>query len=130
MTGELVQHNGRDYQANSAATATGTIYKAASGAYVVSTGTNYWARGLDTDGEGYGELNSIIQQATVNILSDMNTRPTTPISGMVVDTAGAPTVSGSHAVLGRHGRSDRRRPLGDLQHLARRRARSPPRRSR
>ena len=93
VTGELVQHNGRDYQANSAATATGTIYKAASGAYVVSTGTNYWARGLDTDGEGYGEINSIIQQATVNILSDMNTRPTTPISGMVVDTSGAPTVS-------------------------------------
>ncbi len=93
VTGELVQHNGRDYQANSPATATGTIYRAASGAYVVSTGTNYWARGLDTDGEGYGELNSIVQQATVNILADMGSRPTTPISGVVVDTAGAPTVS-------------------------------------
>jgi hypothetical protein len=93
VNGELVQHNGRDYITGASATASGTTYQAASGAWVVSTGTNYWSRGLDNDGEGNGEANNIVQQATVNILSDMSSRPTTPIAGMVVDAAGAPTVS-------------------------------------
>jgi hypothetical protein len=93
VNGELVQHNGRDYITGAVATASGTAYQAASGAWVVSTGTNYWTRGLDLDGGGSGEPNNIVQQATVNILSDMNSRPTTPMAGLQVDAAGAPTVS-------------------------------------
>jgi hypothetical protein len=93
VTGELVQHNGRDYQAGASATTSGTIYKAASGAYVVSTGTNNWWRGLEYDGTGDGEPNSAIQQATVNILADMRSKPTTPLSGLVVETGAAPTIT-------------------------------------
>lgn len=104
VTGQLVQNNGRDYITNAAATTTGTFYKyAASGAWVFSTGTNWWMKGLDTDGTGDGEINSAIQQATVNMLTDMNARPTTPISGMVVDAAGAPTVSSRTPLSGATG---------------------------
>ncbi|MCW2986674.1 MAG: hypothetical protein JWR63_4244 [Conexibacter sp.] len=93
VTGELVQHDGRDYQAGAAATVDGTIYKAASGAYVVSTGTNNWWRGLELDGTGDGEPNIAIQQATINILADMRSKPTTPLAGLVVETGAAPTIS-------------------------------------
>lgn len=93
VTGEIVLNNGRNYQANASATATGTVYRASSGAYVVSTGTNQWVRGLGNDPDGNGEPNPYIQQATTNILADMNARPTTPISGITVDPAGAPVVT-------------------------------------
>jgi hypothetical protein len=103
VTGELVQHNGRDYQAGGSATASGTIYKAGSGAYVVSTGTNNWWRGLELDGTGDGEPNVAIQQATVNILADMRSRPTTPLAGLVVETGGAPTINGRSPASGATG---------------------------
>jgi hypothetical protein len=93
VTGELVQHDGRDYAAGASATSTGTFYKAASGAWVISTGTNYWMRGLEPDGTGHGTPNIDIQQATVNILADMNSRPTTAMSGVVVDAAGTPSLT-------------------------------------
>lgn len=93
VTGQLVQNNGRDYMPNAPANATGTVYRAASGAYVVSTGTNQWVMGLGNDPDGDGEPNAYIQQATTNILADMNARPTTPIASITVDPAGAPTVS-------------------------------------
>jgi hypothetical protein len=92
VTGQLVQHDGRDYLANASATSTGTHYRAASGAWVVSTGTNNWFRGLGLEGTGDGEPNEVIQQATINVLSDMRSLPTTPMTGMVVDAAGAPAV--------------------------------------
>jgi hypothetical protein len=90
VTGELIQGNGASYLANQSATVTSTIYQAPSGADVVSTGTNQWSRGLDLDGNGSGEPNAAIQQATVNILADMNARPATPSTGIVVDGAPAP----------------------------------------
>jgi hypothetical protein len=103
VNGETVQHNGRDYQAGVAATTTGTWYRAASGAYVVSAGTNYWGSGLGNNPVGDGEPNSIIQQATINILADMSSRPTTPISGMVVDAAGGPAITSRTPTVGATG---------------------------
>jgi len=92
VTGELIQGNGASYIPGST-TAAGTIYRAASGAYVASTGTNYWSRGLDTNAQGSGEPDLDVQQATTNILSDMGTAPTTPIAGITVDQQGAPVVT-------------------------------------
>jgi hypothetical protein len=103
VTGELVQNNGRNYITGQPAAPTGTIYKASSGAYVVSTGTNLWMRGLDLDGTGDGELNPYIQQATVNILSDMRSLPSTPMAGLVVDATGAPTVTSRTPTAGATG---------------------------
>ena len=88
---------------NVAATTRGTWYRAASGAYVISTGTNYWNLGLGSNQMGDGEPNSIIQQATINMLVDMSSRPTTPISGMVVDPAGAPSVTTRTPTVGATG---------------------------
>ncbi|QEC50093.1 DUF4082 domain-containing protein [Baekduia soli] len=93
VTGNILQDAGRTYVAGSATQAS-TAYKAASGAWVVSTGTNYWARGLDVNDAGAGEPTLDIQQATTNILSDMGARPTTPIAGIVVDPATAPVLTG------------------------------------
>jgi hypothetical protein len=103
VTGELVQNNGRNYITNASATVDGTVYQASSGAYVVSTGTNYWSRGLDNDGTGSGEPNGYIQQATVNVLSDMNATATTPMAGVIVDTPGAPTVTSRTPTAGATG---------------------------
>jgi Domain of unknown function (DUF4082)/Bacterial Ig-like domain len=102
VAGNVLQDAGKVY-ATGAATATGTAYKAASGAWVVSSGTNYWGRGLDTDVNGTGEPTGDVQQATTNILADMNTRPTTPVSGVVVDPASAPVISSTSPASGATG---------------------------
>jgi|GEM_PF-590307 len=101
-TGEILQADGRTY-APGPGISTGTYYKAASGAWVVSTGTNYWSRGLDVNSDGTGEPRLDVQQATTNILSDMGSVPTTPISGIVADTSGAPTLSSSTPAAGATG---------------------------
>ena len=85
------------------ATATGTLYKAASGAWVVSTGTNYWSRGLANNAFGSGDLDTNVQQATVNVLADMNAKPATPASGIVQDQAGAPAVTSTSPAAGATG---------------------------
>ena len=53
-------------------------YRAASGATVVSTGTNWWNRGLARNPSNEGEPDRRIQQATTNILADMRALPATP----------------------------------------------------
>jgi hypothetical protein len=60
-------------------------------------------RGLGNDPLDDGEINSAVQQATVNMLADTRARPTTPISGMVVDAAGAPTVTSRTPTVGATG---------------------------
>jgi hypothetical protein len=93
-SGNILQSDGRTY-ATGPGRSTGTYYKAASGAWVVSTGTNYWSRGLDVNDSGAGEPRLDVQQATTNILSDMGVTPATPVSGVVADTPGAPTLTAS-----------------------------------
>jgi hypothetical protein len=91
VTGELIQNNGANYLPGSATQMT-TVYKAASGAYVWATGTNHWGRGLGDNMAGKGEPDGRIMQATVNVLADMNTMPTTPAAGISLDGAGSPAV--------------------------------------
>ena len=118
VDGELVQNNGHGYVTGSA-TATGTLYKAASGAWVVSTGTNYWSRGLANNAFGSGEVDTNVQQATVNVLADMNAKPATPASGLVQDQAGAPVVTLHVARHRRDRRPDRGHGQGDVRPGAR-----------
>jgi hypothetical protein len=77
-----------------------TMYKAASGARVFSAGTVQWSWGLDSDhdypGAGPVAVSPQVQQATINVLADMDAQPTTLMAGMVAaskttDTT-APTV--------------------------------------
>jgi hypothetical protein len=42
--------------------------------------------------DGSGEPNPLLQQATLNLLADAGTRPTTPSSGLVLDQLGPPQV--------------------------------------
>jgi hypothetical protein len=58
-----------------------TLYRAPSGALVFGAGTVQWSWGLDPDHDrsvGTTTGNHTMQQATVNLLSDMSARPATP----------------------------------------------------
>lgn len=83
-TGQLVQDSGRSYIPGSAIS-TMVKYTHASGALVVTTGINHWNRGLALNAAGVGEPERRIQQATTNILADMNACPATPASDIVLD---------------------------------------------
>jgi Domain of unknown function (DUF4082)/Bacterial Ig-like domain len=88
VTGELIQDAGSVFT-NGPATANATVYRTAGGTRVFATGTNQWSRGLGVNMAGVGEPSTFVQQATVNMLQDMDARPTTPASGVVLDTLGA-----------------------------------------
>ena len=92
VNGGLIQGNGA-FTTQGNATATATIYQAPSGAYVFSSGTNHWWRGLAKNQHDQGTPDVRIQQATVNVLSDMGATPTTPAGNIQLDTGGAPAVS-------------------------------------
>lgn len=65
-----------------------TMYRAASGALVFSTGSVQWSWGLDQWHDGNGApADSRMQQAQVNLLADMDSLPTTLMSGLVMPTA-------------------------------------------
>ena len=75
-----------------------TLYKAPSGALVFGAGTVQWSWGLDGDHDrGSDPAIPAVQQATMNLLSDMGVSPATPQSGLVVSGAStdttAPTVT-------------------------------------
>jgi N,N-dimethylformamidase beta subunit-like, C-terminal/Concanavalin A-like lectin/glucanases superfamily/PKD domain len=57
-------------------------YRAASGAYVFSSGTMQWAYGFDVD--------PAIDQATYNLLAEMGAQPATPEAGIVLESQTAP----------------------------------------
>ena len=60
-----------------------TLYRAASGALVFGAGTVQWSYGLDANHDGDSVATSPdMQQATINVLADMNAQPTTLMSGM------------------------------------------------
>jgi hypothetical protein len=76
-----------------------TLYRAASGALVFGAGTIQWGWGLDQehDGDNSTPPDSRIQQATVNMLADMQTLPHTLMAGLAAPTpstdTAAPTVT-------------------------------------
>jgi Domain of unknown function (DUF4082)/Bacterial Ig-like domain len=89
--GNVIQNNGGNYLFTSA-TSNASKYTAASGAIVFATGTNQWVRGLALDGDGAGEPDPRVQQATTNVLEDMGVIPTTPYGGIALDNPTDPSV--------------------------------------
>jgi hypothetical protein len=86
----------KDYQEDlGALTATHhlTLYRAAGGALVFGAGTVQWAWGLESDhgGDSKNPPSQAMQQATLNILSDMHAQPTTLMAGLVRATASTDT---------------------------------------
>jgi hypothetical protein len=85
-------------------TGTGTVdhhlvmYKAPSGARVFSAGTIQWSWGLDEAGDdsrnqGRPAADVRMQQATVNLLADMDAQPTTLMAGLTAATKTTDTVA-------------------------------------
>jgi N,N-dimethylformamidase beta subunit-like, C-terminal/Domain of unknown function (DUF4082)/Bacterial Ig-like domain/Bacterial Ig domain len=68
-----------------------TLYRASGGALVFGAGTVQWAWGLDSnhDGDSNNPASPVMQQATVNLLADMNAQPVTLMSGLTAVTASA-----------------------------------------
>ncbi len=68
-----------------------TLYRSASGALVFGAGTMQWSWGLDNthDNGTRTAADSRIQQATINLLTDMGVAPATPQAGYVVDSPSA-----------------------------------------
>ncbi|MFJ2617879.1 DUF4082 domain-containing protein [Glutamicibacter sp. NPDC087344] len=82
-----------------------TMYRAASGALVFSTGSVQWTWGLDQWHDGNGApADERMQQAQVNLFADMDTLPTTLMSELVLPTAAkdttAPTLTVTEAPTG------------------------------
>jgi hypothetical protein len=64
-----------------------TMYRAASGALVFSAGSIQWDWGLDTAHDGAGAAaDPRMQQATVNLLADMDAQPSSLMPGLVAAT--------------------------------------------
>ena len=69
-----------------------TLYRAGSGALVFAAGTIQWGWGLDSDHDGtQSAADPRMRQATVNMLADMKTQPSTLASGLVAATASTDT---------------------------------------
>ena len=81
--GTLLKDSGNVY-GNGSAVHSLTLYKAASGALVFSSGTVQWAWGLSTVHNDLATTEDPVQQqATANLLSDMNAQPLTLQSNLV-----------------------------------------------
>jgi hypothetical protein len=71
-----------------------TFYKHPSGARVFGAGTVQWSWGLDSNHDrGNGAADVRMQQATVNLLADMNAQPRTLQSNLVTAAASTDTVA-------------------------------------
>ncbi len=69
-----------------------TLFRAASGALVFSSGTFQWSWGLDANHDGAATpTDSRMQQATVNLLADMDAQPATLQAGLVAATKSTDT---------------------------------------
>jgi hypothetical protein len=80
---DLIQDYGHTY-ATGTATHNLTLYTAPSGALVFGAGTVQWSWGLDgVHDRGGSTPDAKMQQATVNLFSDMHAEPTTLQSGLV-----------------------------------------------
>jgi len=99
VNGDLIQNNGAS-QALGSTTQHTTLYRAGSGALVFATGTmNLW-RGLALNVDGAGEPDVRVRQALMNVLADMDVRPTKPASGLTVDPLGRPAVVSTSPING------------------------------
>jgi hypothetical protein len=82
---------------NATATHNLTMYRAPSGALVFGAGTVQWSWGLDSENAGFTAPDRNMQQATLNLLADMNVQPYAPITGLTRATkssdATAPTAT-------------------------------------
>jgi fibronectin type 3 domain-containing protein len=85
VSGNILQNAGGVYSPGTASSNM-TKYKAASGALVVSLGTNQFWRGLATNTFAEGNPDEDLQQFTVNTLVDMGAPPATPATGIELDT--------------------------------------------
>ena len=76
-----------------------SLYRAPSGAMVFSSGTARWSWGLDAqhDGEGFGP-DGRIQQATINLLADMDVQPATIQAPLTSATKSADTTPPTSAI--------------------------------
>jgi len=89
--GTLLKDYGNIY-GNGTAVHSLTLYKAASGALVFSSGTVQWAWGLSTVHNDLATTEDPVQeQATANLLSDMGTQPLTLQSGLAMPARSADT---------------------------------------
>ena len=80
-----------------------TLYRASSGALVFSSGTVQWAWGLDTHHDtnpdtGPTAPNINMEQATVNLLADMQALPATLQAGLVAATTSTDTTAPTSAI--------------------------------
>jgi hypothetical protein len=67
-----------------------TLYRAASGALVFGAGTVQWAWGIDANHDGVtSPADSRMQQATMNMLADMKSLPSTLMPGLVAPVTSA-----------------------------------------
>ena len=90
---EILVDNGSTYATGSANHAL-TLYRHASGALVFGAGTIQWTWGLDASHDGSSPPVSVdMQQATMNLLADMNVQPITPAAGLVTTSASTDTLS-------------------------------------
>lgn len=78
-----------------------TLYRAPSGALVFGAGTINWGWGLDQthDGDNSNPADSRMQQATLNMLSDMGVQPTTLMPGLISPNPSSDTQAPSVAVI-------------------------------
>ncbi|HVU15399.1 MAG TPA: DUF4082 domain-containing protein [Candidatus Didemnitutus sp.] len=78
-----------------------TLYRAPSGALVFGAGTVQWAWGLDDQHDnGNNPPDPAMQQATLNLLADMNVQPTTMQPGLVSASASTDTIAPSSVITG------------------------------
>ena len=76
-----------------------TLYRASGGALVFDAGTVQWAWGLNNNHDGdQNGTNTVMQQATVNLLAMMSAQPTTLMSGLVAGTAPSDTAPPTSAI--------------------------------
>jgi len=77
-----------------------TTYRAPSGALVFGAGTVQWAWGLDDVMDPPGTAPDVdMQQATVNVLADMGSQPTTLMAGLVTATKSTDTVAPTTTIV-------------------------------
>ncbi len=90
---EVLQDFGSTYGTGSATHAL-TLYKHASGARVFGAGTIQWSWGLDAVHDRAGTPSDVrMQQATVNLLADMDAQPASLQAGLVLAAASSDTAA-------------------------------------
>jgi Domain of unknown function (DUF4082)/Bacterial Ig-like domain/Bacterial Ig domain len=95
---EVLQDFGSNY-ASGTATHSITLYKHSSGARVFGAGTIQWSWGLDANHDrGSTAADVRMQQATVNLLADMNTQPSSLQAGLTVATASTDATAPTSAI--------------------------------